>query len=233
MARFAAGEVDNYGGQGSGGFFSLVDDGDTAKVRFCYSTIDDVEGFSCHQVVTGQNDQGRDIKRWVNCLREYNQPIDDCPFCREKMPVYAKLFVPVYDIDNDVIKTWERGKKFFNKISSMIARYPNTVTKVFEIERCGKKGDQNTTYEIYPLDEDVDENLTVEDLGEMPKVLGGIVLDKTAEDMEYFLNEGQFPPTEEDEEQEQPQERPARRPSRTSNNTRRTPSGRGSRRESF
>lgn len=232
MARFAAGEVDNYGGQGSGGFFGLADDGDVARVRFCYSSIDDVEGYSCHQVVVGQNDQGKDIKRWVNCLREYNQPIDDCPFCREKMPTYAKLFVPVYDMDNQVIKTWERGKKFFGKLTHLISRYPNTVTRVFEIERCGKKGDTNTSYEIYPIDDDLDEDLTVEDLGELPQVIGGIVLDKTAEDMEYFLEQGEFPPTDDDEEQEE--ERPAKRPSRNTSSNRRTPSGRGSRRgESF
>ena len=66
----------------------------------------------------------------------------------------------------------------------------------------------------------------------MPTIIGGIVLDKTAEDMEYFLEERQFPPTEDEEQQQE--ERPAKRPSRSANNTRRTPSGRGSRRgESF
>ena len=64
MARFRAEESENYGGNGGGGFFSLKNDGDIGRVRFMYSGIDDVEGFSVHEVqVDGK-------KRYVNCLRE-------------------------------------------------------------------------------------------------------------------------------------------------------------------
>ena len=226
MARFHADDAERYGGQGGGGFFSLSDDGDTAKVRFCYESIDDVEGYSVHRVKTGVSDNGREIYRNVNCLREYDEPYDKCPFCREKMPVMAKLYIPVYDIENKTIKTWERGKNFFGKISKLISRYPNTVTHVFEIERNGKKGDTSTTYEIYPLDEGIDESITVEQLGELPTIIGGIVLDKTADDMEYYLEEGQFPPTDDDSDDED--ERPVRRGSESRSEGRRTP--RGSRR---
>lgn len=237
MARFHADDAKNYGGQGGGGFFGLEDDGDTARVRFCYESIDDVEGFSVHHVKVGKADNGSDIFRNVNCLREYNQPIDDCPFCREGMPVQAKLYIPVYDMDNDVIKTWERGKKFFDKISGIVSKYPNTVTRVFEIQRHGQKRDMSTTYEIM-LDDDkteetgYDPELRVEDLGELPNILGSIVLDKTADDMEYFLEEGQFPPTEGEESDED--ERPARRGSnRGDRGDRRTPSNRGGKGRSF
>lgn len=189
MARFNYSEADKYGGQGGAGYFSLKDDKDVARVRFLYNGIDDVEGYAVHQVeIDGK-------KRWVNCLREYNQPIDNCPFCREKKKVQAKLFIPLYNIDEDKEQCWERGKKFIPKLTSICARYPNLVSHVFEIERNGKKGDQTTTYEIYEVDKD---ETTLEDMPEVQDPIGSIILDKSADDMEFYLENGYFPPTGDD-----------------------------------
>lgn len=187
MARFKYDEVDHYGGQGGGGFFYLKEDKEVAQVRFMYSGIDDVEGMSVHTVDIG------DKKRYVNCIRKYNQPVDVCPFCREKMFTNAKLFIPIYDVDTGDTKIWERGKKFFAKMTSLCSRYPDTVSHIFEIERNGKKGDTSTSYEIYEVEQD---GTTLEDLPDRPKILGGLVLDKTAEDMEYYLDNHEFPPEE-------------------------------------
>lgn len=185
MARFNTETADKYGGQGGAGYFSLKNDKDVARVRFMYNGIDDVEGYAVHQVeIDGK-------KRYVNCLREYNEPKDKCPFCRESMFTTAKLFVPLYNVDEDKVQVWERGKKFVAKISSICARYPNVVSHVFEIERNGKKGEQTTTYEIYEVDKD---NTTLEDLPEASDPLGTIVLDKSADDMDFFLDNGYFPP---------------------------------------
>lgn len=185
MARFNTETADKYGGQGGAGYFSLKNDKDVARVRFMYNGIDDVEGYAVHQVeIDGK-------KRYVNCLREYNEPKDKCPFCREGMFTAAKLFVPLYNVDEDKVQVWERGKKFVAKISSICARYPNVVSHVFEIERNGKKGEQTTTYEIYEVDKD---STTLEDLPEITDPLGTIVLDKSADDMEFFLDNGYFPP---------------------------------------
>ena len=190
MARFRAGEEEHYGGQGGGGFFSIANDKETKQVRFMYNTVEDIEGTSVHKVeIDGK-------ERYVNCLREYNHPVDECPFCREKKAVWAKLFVPIYNIDDDAVQIWDRGKTMFQKMTSLCSRYAtknNLVSNVFEIERNGKPKDPKTTYEIYQIDRDETE---LEDLPELPKILGGFVLDKTAEDMEYFLEEGQFPPEE-------------------------------------
>lgn len=190
MGRFRADEADNYGGSGGGGYFSLKDDGDTARVRFMYNGIDDLEGYAVHEVeIDGK-------KRYVNCLRDYNSPIDDCPFCREHNRQVAKLFIPVYNIEEDKMQVWERGKKYFAKITSLISRYSDAKTpfcsQVFDIERHGKKNDTSTQYEIYPVGSADD--TTLEDLPELPTIIGGLVLDKTAEDMEYYLEEGYFPP---------------------------------------
>lgn len=196
MARFRADEVEHYGGQGGGGYFSLKKDKDTAQIRFLYNGVDDIEGLSVHKIQIG------DKKRYVNCLREYNDPVDTCPFCRERMTPAAKLFIPIYNVSQDKIQVWERGKKFFQKMSSLCSRYPDLVSHIFEIERNGISGDTSTTYEIYEVDQD---DTTLDDF-EIPETVGGVVLDKTAEDMEYYLESGEFPPEE--------GERPRRRENR-------------------
>lgn len=225
MARFRHDEADHYGGQGGTGYFSLKNDKDVAQVRFMYNDVDDVEGYAVHQVeIDGK-------KRWVNCLREYNQPVDACPFCRAKMFTSAKLFVPLYNIDQDKVQVWERGKKFISKISSICARYPNVVSHIFEIERNGQKGDTSTTYEIYEIDRD---DTKMEDLPEASDPLGTIILDKSADDMEFYLENEYFPP----EDDEAPVRRRASKSEedvpfdggRTERrSTRRTPANRGDR----
>lgn len=223
MARFGVNDADKYGGQGGAGYFSLKNDKDTARVRFLFDSIEDVEGYAVHQVeIDGK-------KRYVNCLREYGQPISDCPFCAAKMFTSAKYFVPIYNIDEDRNQTWERGKKFGAKLSSMCARYPHLMTHVFEIERNGKAGDTATTYEIYEVDNNPD--VTLEDL-DVPEVLGSIVLDKSVEEMEYYLDYGEFPS--DDEGGASVRRRPAERTERGSASRtegRRTPAG--GRRETF
>ena len=185
MARFQADQIDNYGGQGGGGYFSLKNDKETARVRFMYAKPDDVEGFSVHEVeVDGK-------KRYVNCLRDYNDPLDVCPFCREHKPVYAKLFVPLYNIDEDKIQIWERGKKFYATLSGILARTRGHIAStVFEIERNGKPKDTATTYGIYPMEQD---DIRLEDLPEVQDILGTVVLEKTEEEMDLYLDTGAFP----------------------------------------
>lgn len=187
MARFGVNDAENYGSTGGAGFFSLKDDKDVATVRFLYDSIEDVEGFAVHEVeIDGK-------KRAVNCLKDYGQPDDVCPFCARKMPVRVKYYIPLVTIDPktkaESIVTWERGKKYGQKLSSLCSRYPHLVSHTFEIERNGKTGDQQTTYEIYETGQD--SNVTLEKY-EVPNPLGTIILDKSAEDMQYFLDRGVF-----------------------------------------
>lgn len=187
MARFTYDQADSFGGNGGHGFFSLKNDGDIAKVRFLYDSLEDVTGVAVHQVeVDGK-------KRYVNCLREYGRPVDDCPFCKSGSFVNAKLFIPVYDVDSQQVKIWERGKKFFGKMSSLCQRYAASeplCSHTFEIERHGKPGDTATTYEIYECGKD---SSVLADLPEVPEIIGGVVLDKSADEMRYYLDYGSFP----------------------------------------
>ena len=183
MAKFGIADAEKYGGQGGTGYFRLENDKDVARVRFLFDSIDDVEGFAVHEVeIDGK-------KRYVNCLREYGQPVDVCPFCADGKFVTVKYFIPLYNIDTGKIQTWERGKKFGQKLSSLCARYPHLVSHTFEIERNGKAGDQQTTYEIYETGSDD----TTLDQFEIPNPLGSHVLNKNADELMAFLQTGAFP----------------------------------------
>ena len=212
MARVAFDEADKYGGQGGAGFFQLKDEGDKAKVRVMYETVDDIVGDSVHEVpvldeygepVMGKN--GRPRKQYVNCLREYNDSKEVCPFCRDGKYVTVKLFIPVYNLDENKVQIWERGKTYFKRMTRIASRYDNIVSQVFEIERSGKKGDQQTEYFIEPVGKADD--TTLADLPPLTEILGNHVLNKTADDMEYYLTEGHFPPTGDEDEDERPKRR--------------------------
>ena len=194
MARFDARNIDNYGSKSGGSFFSLKNDKDTAQVRFLYNGVDDIEGFSVHRVKVG------DREKYVNCLRDYNSPIDDCPLCKSRQfPVQAKIFVPLYNEDVGEIQMWERGKTFYSQISGLCSRYPNTVSQVFDVERNGKPRDTSTTYNFYPVGSPDGTKVQdiLDDLGldSVPTPLGSMVLDKTADEMEYYLTHGDFSST--------------------------------------
>lgn len=228
MARFNVNDADNYGGQGGGGFFSLKNDKDVARVRFLYNGIADVEGDSVHEI------ERNGKKRYVNCLRGYGDPVDVCPFCKAGKFVQVKYFVPLYNLDTETYQTWERGKKFGAKLTSICSHYPNTVSHIFEIERNGKAGDTQTTYEIFETG--TTPEVTLESF-DVPNPLGTIILDKTAEEMETFLDTGDFGDDAPQSEASAPQRRPVGNAPQANNGgsfTRRTPAGGdGNRRQAF
>ena len=187
MAEFSMNEADNYGGNGGGSFFTLKDDKDKARVRFLYRGVEDVKGYACHKVAVGDKD------RYVNCLIAYNEPLDKCPFCAAQLKVTPRLFLSLYNEDAGEVQVWERSKSYFQRLASLSSRYNPLHDEIIEIERSGKKGDMHTTYEFYPIE---NEPVNLDDF-EITNPLGTIILDKTAEDMNVYLDTGAFPDTNE------------------------------------
>ena len=187
MAEFSMNEADNYGGNGGGSFFTLKDDKDKARVRFLYRGVEDVKGYACHKVAVGDKD------RYVNCLRAYNEPLDKCPFCAAQLKVTPRLFLSLYNEDAGEVQVWERSKSYFQRLASLSSRYNPLHNEIIEIERSGKKGDMHTTYEFYPIENEL---VNLDDF-EITNPLGTIILDKTAEDMNVYLDTGAFPDTNE------------------------------------
>lgn len=183
MAKISLANSGKYSSGATNDFFTLADDGDIARVRFLYEEKDgsDVDYFLVHEVeVDGK-------KRYAACLaldEEGNLHSDDCPLCQAGYKRIEKLFLQVYVEEEDRVKTWDRGKTFVSKIMTYINRYGSLVSQPIEIERKGKKGSTNTTYEMFPLEKD---GKTVADFPEKQDLLGTFILDVTAEDCEDIL----------------------------------------------
>lgn len=214
MGTFNMNEADNYGTQ-SGSFFVLKDDKDVAQVRFLYDSVDDVQGYAVHKVQVG------DKERYVNCLRAYNEPLEKCPFCAAQLKVVPRLFIKLFNVTAGECQIWERSKSYFQRLASLSSRYKPLHDEIVEIERNGKKGDMQTSYEFYPIE---NSPVNLDDF-DIPDPLGTIILDKTAEEMNEYLDTGAFPPTDGDTQGTQNQQ-PVRR-SVNEGVQRRTPSGNG------
>lgn len=203
MARLTGDNIEQFkSGSGSGDFqkinyLSLKDDKETVSLRLLYEGAEDIEGYSVHRVKVG------DYELPVNCLLERDGSIDDCPFCREKFPKQARVYIPVYDEDAGEFKFWDRPNSFYGQISGLCARYPHIVSQVFDVERNGERGSKRPTYQFYPIGQK--DGTTVEDIladcgfDKMPNAVGTKILDKSADEMEYYLTHGKFPEKEKSE----------------------------------
>lgn len=183
MARVTFEQAEKYYPTGGGDWFQLKNDGDVARVQFIMDSLEDIPMFTVHKVEV----DGRE--RYVDCLREPGGDINTCPFCAAGIPTKVVNVVQMYQHDDNRVKIWERGRTFLSKLQGLVNRYNPLSHKVFEIERHGKAGDQTTKYEIYPLDGVQPADLT--DI-ELPELKGTLIMDKTAEEMEGFLDTGSF-----------------------------------------
>ena len=184
--KFNASQIDKYTSTAKNSYFKLSNNKDTAKVRFLYRTMDDVEGYGVYKVKVG------DRERYVNSIRAYDDPIENDPFAMAGFRLQAKLFVPLCNIDTGEVQLWERPYTFVQRINSLTDRYNPLCNEIFEIERIGASGSKDTRYEIYPIDNSPFDMSSIE----IPNPLGTTILDKTFQEMEYYLQNGNFPQAE-------------------------------------
>ena len=183
MSKCSMNDVDNYK-SGGGSFFKLENDGDTARVRFMFNSIDDLDFDVVHEVEVG------DKKRLVSCLRTYSDPVDDCPLCAAGYRPTPKLFVPMYNEDTGEAQLWQRSRNFPKQISGICRNFSPLTSVSVEIQRNGKKGDKNTVYSFTPIGGQDD--TTLDDLPEVPIALGTVVLDKDFDELSKFIEKGFF-----------------------------------------
>lgn len=195
MGRVNLNDVDNYKSNAGASFFNLENDKDVATVRLCHKDANDIEIIACHQIEV----DGR--RKKVSCLRSYNDPISLCPLCAAGYPLQLRYFVHMLQYEKSFDgftgakekKVWERGRTFQKEILGLSGRYNPLWQTAFEIERQGKKGEQTTKYGIYPMNYTTEElPIDDEDL-ENESVLGTIVMEKSAEELEYFVRNNEFP----------------------------------------
>lgn len=195
MARLTGDNIEQFRNYSSGNssrrkYLTLKDKGDTAVGRILCNSAADVECYVVHRVKVG------DYEREVNCLFDQGGSIADCPFCQAKIARSAKIFIPFYNQDTNEIQMFERPNSFYSKVSSYCARFSPIVNYEVEIVRNHEKDSKKPDFDIFPGKPD---GTTIEDIlddcevDELPKILGNYVLDKTADDMEYYLKNEEFP----------------------------------------
>ena len=192
------------------GFFKLENNHDKAIVRLLHENYEDFSIRPVHFVKL----PGSKWRRGVNCLRSDRDPESVCPLCscnlstedvsKRRKRIYIEFLVyKILDRNNKVIQdfmsspkrmVWERDKSFDDKIFSLASRYRNLDSVVFQVERFGEAGSTQTQYDIYQID--VDQSQYPYELPEKTYNPDGVqLLDKTAEEMNYYIENGDFPPT--------------------------------------
>lgn len=197
----------------NGNFFSLKNDKEEANVRFLYSSTKDVDIYSVHEIKIG------DRRRLVDCLKDPSNPDSHCPFCDAGIKKQQKVFLLLLDENTDEVKLWERTFLGYERNILPILEHVSSdeiVGTRFTIIRNGKPGDMKTTYTL--MVSGVDETQMADFKGELPATDSSI-LKKTAEEMEAFIENGEFP----QEEDEAEEEKPARKSSFNKSSTREVP----------
>lgn len=185
--KFGMEQMEQVVPESSAGYFSLKDDGDKARIRILYETLNDVEGHTVHQV-----EMSNGFKKYVECLRpDKDAPFDMCPLCYAKNKAFMKMWIPVYNCDENELCLFERGKKFWTSTlyPAFVEHGTPMCSNIFTIIRHGKAGDmKNTTYELIHEGSD---DTTLDDFDELP-ALPETLMTATEEEMNRYLETGSF-----------------------------------------
>ncbi len=181
MARFNVLEVEKYGGNGGGGFFSLKNVGDSAKVRIMYDQFCDVEGYSVHSIIVDNK------KRSIDCLRGKDASESSCPFCSKKQFPLVKVYIPLYLVEEGRTVIWEKGKTYIPRLKELFDEYAKDrplVSTVFEIEKILDSSGK-VAFDITPIYSD---DTLIEDItDEVRPVYGNLVVQMSFEEMERLV----------------------------------------------
>lgn len=178
---------------GQNKYFKLENDKDKAEIRFLYKDVEDIEATTIHTIVLN----GKERK--IDCLGDKT----NCPLCAAGKDKQAKLFLNVENLTAGEIQMWERPSSFLSTIISYAERIKSKELcgTIWEIQRdgakrkIGEKGGKPVNYLFFNVESD---ETTMDDFGEdeMPQIMGSLILQKTAEEIEYFLDHGDFPKAE-------------------------------------
>lgn len=172
-------------------YFSLKNHGDEAVVRIMIDSEADFEILAVHST----NVKGKFRK--INCIRDYSEPFENCPFCASGEKLQYRLYIKLLEYGKDesgnIVVTpriWERGAGFANTLKSLMDEYGPLSNIVCKIKRVGAAGSQETTYTVLPANAQVyrdDLYRRMPELFEGYSVLGNAVLDKDYQEMSAML----------------------------------------------
>ena len=178
------------------GFFSLKD-GEEALVRILCDSLADLDIQTTHAVTVGNSSFPN---RQVACLRDPREPLDKCPFCAADVKVKQRVFIKMVQYDPNTRQAscviWDRAaSQLVPKLKTYINNYGPLSQIMCKIVRTGSGLD--TVYDIIPA-----LNPQVYTMVDYPipadafkdyKVLGRVVMDKSADEMNQYLATGVFP----------------------------------------
>lgn len=196
----------NESGENAGNYsvkFFALKNGESAIVRILCDSVDDIDIYTVHNVITDQWKFGRRM----SCVRDPHDPIDNCPLCAANKPLMQRMYVKMiqYVTDpqtNQVVPTavvWERGandRQFGARtLKGLLDTFGPLSNFLCKISRQGEK--LETTYQVIPnLPANVyPDNLYPADralFGDY-EVAGRAFIDRSAEDYRVFLATGNFP----------------------------------------
>ena len=178
------------------GYFSLKNDKDEAVVRILADSVADFDIVTVHEAnVNGKT-------RYVNCVRGPMDPSEACPFCEagEKLKQVFFIHLIHYTTDENnkivpVAKVWQRSTYYANIIRDLIMEYGPLSDVILKIRRNGVAGSKDTNYTILPANPAIykAENYPKVDLFGDYKVIGKMVLNKSKNEMAYYIDNGEFP----------------------------------------
>ena len=185
---------------GSFDFFSLKNDGDEAIVRIMH---DNTESFNIFAVHNNVFVDGK--RRNLNCIRDPRDPLDKCPFCASGHNTVYKMYIYMSQYYQDPTTgaiaskpvVWERSLTYATKLKTLIDEYGPLSDSIFKIKRNGAAGSMETTYDILYCNPKVYNDQSYPkpngDSFNSIKILGTMVLNKTADEMRAYLANGSFP----------------------------------------
>ena len=190
-------------------FFSLAD-GEEKIVRFMHDSRADFRVLTMHEIMMNGN------TRRVACLNEAAGQ-HNCPFCESNVPfsdrwgnehkisnLVARCYIRMIEYSQDeqgnvvtAAKVWDRPVSFARTLVGYLDNYGPLSDVICKITRHGSG--LNTKYEVIPnLNKNIyRDDIYVKDasLFEGYNEVGTIVLNKDAEEMNYYLSNGEFPDT--------------------------------------
>lgn len=182
------------------GFFGIKD-GEEAIVRFVINSVDDFDIFTVHPITVGQSSYPN---RRVSCLRNNpkTDPINMCPLCAKGEKVQQRMYIKMIQYVNEngqiIPKAviWDRpAYSYAPQLKSYLDNYGPLTNIICKIVRHG--GGLDTKYDIIPnLNPQIySDQMYVKDFSAFDgfNVLGGMVMNKSFEDINQFILTGEFP----------------------------------------
>ena len=100
-----------------------------------------------------------------------------------------RLFLTLDDLRDNKRKIWDRGKGEIPNMLEFITRYGNLNSIYYEIVRHGKKGDQKTAYQFFPIPEP---NGMPEQSPRESLITTGFLLQKNTEELKDLISTGKI-----------------------------------------